>query len=66
MSDNHFISWSDGVKTADRKDINVTVNITVAANFGINPYTLIYATGANGSITGTSPQTVVPAAPAQL
>jgi hypothetical protein len=55
----HFISWSDGVKTADRKDINVTVNITVAANFGINPYTLIYATGANGSITGTSPQTVV-------
>jgi hypothetical protein len=54
----HFISWSDGVKIAARTDNNVNVNITVAANFGINTYTLIYATGSNGSITGTSPQTV--------
>jgi hypothetical protein len=54
----HFISWSDGVKIAARTDNNVNVNITVAANFAINTYTLIYATGSNGSITGTSPQTV--------
>ncbi|MDO9043190.1 MAG: FG-GAP-like repeat-containing protein, partial [Desulfocapsaceae bacterium] len=54
----HFVNWSDGLTTAFRTDSNVTVNIFVTANFAINTYTLIYAAGANGSITGTTPQTV--------
>ena len=37
---------------------NVTANITVTASFAINTYTLTYTAGANGSITGVSPQTV--------
>ena len=36
----------------------MTANISVTANFAINTYTLTYTAGANGSITGTSPQTV--------
>jgi hypothetical protein len=54
----HFVSWSDGVLTASRTDTNVTDDITVTANFAINTYTLTYTAGANGSISGTSPQTV--------
>ena len=42
---------------------NVTANHTIAATFAINPitistYTLTYTAGANGTISGTSPQTV--------
>ena len=33
-------------------------NMSVTANFAINTYTLTYTAGANGTITGTSPQTV--------
>ena len=54
----HFVSWSDGYPTAARTDTNVTANITATASFAINTYTLTYTAGANGSITGTSPQTV--------
>ena len=44
--------------TAARTDMNVTANVSVTANFAINTYTLTYTAGANGTITGTSPQTV--------
>ena len=44
--------------TAARTDTNVTANVSVTANFAINTYTLTYTAGANGAITGTSPQTV--------
>ena len=54
----HFVDWSDGVLTAARTDTNVTANVSVTANFAINTYTLTYTAGANGTITGTSPQTV--------
>ena len=54
----HFVSWSDGVLTAARTDTNVTADITVTATFAITSYTLTYTAGANGSITGASPQTV--------
>ena len=54
----HFVSWSDGVLTAARTDLNVTADISVTATFAINTYTLTYVTGANGTLTGTSPQTV--------
>src|SRR6185369_15236355 len=52
------VSWSDGYPTAARTDMNVTANVTATASFAINTYTLTYTAGANGSITGTSPQTV--------
>ena len=55
----HFVDWSDGVLTASRaRTRNVHANISVTANFAINTYTLTYTAGANGTITGTSPQTV--------
>jgi hypothetical protein len=54
----HFTSWSDGVLTATRQELNVTANHSVTASFAINTYTLTYSAGAGGSITGTSPQTV--------
>ena len=54
----HFVQWSDGVLTATRTDTNVTANIGVTAIFAINIYTLTYTAGANGSITGATPQTV--------
>ncbi|HEY6209699.1 MAG TPA: InlB B-repeat-containing protein, partial [Gemmatimonadales bacterium] len=54
----HFVQWSDGVPTASRTELNVTANVSVTANFAINQYTLTYTAGTNGSLTGTSPQTV--------
>ena len=54
----HFVDWSDSSTENPRTDTNVTGDINVTANFAINTYTLTYAAGANGSISGTSPQTV--------
>ena len=54
----HFVNWSDGSTANPRTDTNVTANISVTANFAINTYTLTYTAGANGTISGTSPQTV--------
>ncbi|MEI6605306.1 MAG: hypothetical protein WCP35_08350 [Verrucomicrobiota bacterium] len=54
----HFVNWSDGVLTAGRTDLAVTTDINVTANFNSNTHTLTYSAGANGSITGTTPQTV--------
>ncbi len=54
----HFVSWSDGVLTAARTDTNLQANLSVTASFAINEYTATYTAGANGSITGTSPQTI--------
>jgi len=53
-----FTSWSDGSTSASRTDANVTANVSVTANFTINRYTLTYAAGANGSISGSTSQTV--------
>src|SRR5450830_1869126 len=56
----HFVSWSDGILTAARTDTNVTADKTATANFttAIDTFTLAYTAGANGTITGTTPQTV--------
>ena len=54
----HFVQWSDGSTTNPRTDANVTANISVTASFAINTYTLTYTAGTNGSISGTTPQTV--------
>jgi hypothetical protein len=54
----HFTSWSDGVLTASRTELNVVANKTVTANFAINVYILTYGAGANGAINGSSPQNI--------
>ena len=54
----HFINWSDSSTANPRTDTNVTANVTVTANFGINTHSLTYVAGANGTINGISPQTV--------
>src|SRR5207247_916269 len=54
----HFTGWSDGSTAAARTDSNVTGNISVTASFAINTFTLTYAEGSNGTLTGSSPQTV--------
>ena len=54
----HFASWSDAVLTESRTDTNVMADLSVAASFEINQYTLTYVAGPNGTISGVSPQTV--------
>ena len=54
----HFVNWSDASTANPRTDPNVTADISVTANFAINTYALTYTAGSNGTITGTSPQTV--------
>ncbi|MBJ7286024.1 MAG: choice-of-anchor D domain-containing protein, partial [Akkermansiaceae bacterium] len=58
----HFVNWSDFSALNPRADTPVTANVTATANFAPGGYTLAYTAGANGSITGTTPQTVVHAA----
>ena len=54
----HFVNWSDASTANPRTDLNVTANIAVTANFAIDTFTVTYTAGANGTITGTTPQTV--------
>ena len=54
----HFVQWSDGSTANPRTDTNVTGPISVTATFAINVYTLAYAAGANGALTGTASQSV--------
>jgi regulation of enolase protein 1 (concanavalin A-like superfamily) len=54
----HFVNWSDGSTANPRTDANVTANLSVTANFAINTYTLTYTAGANGTLSGSTIQTV--------
>lgn len=54
----HFVDWSDGILTSERRDEDVTDNLSVTANFAIDTYTLTYNTDGNGTISGTAVQTV--------
>jgi hypothetical protein len=54
----HFVAWSDGVLTAIRTDSGVSGVVDVTASFAIDTYTLSYAAGAHGSLTGDASQTV--------
>jgi hypothetical protein len=54
----HFVQWSDASTANPRTDTNVTTDVTVTATFAINTYTLTYNAGADGSISGITPQTV--------
>jgi PKD repeat protein len=54
----HFVDWSDGSTANPRTDTNVTANVSVTANFAIDTFTLAYAAGTGGSLTGTTAQVV--------
>lgn len=53
-----FLGWSDGVETAERRDMNVQSDITVTALFKIREYTVTYKTNGNGRIEGKTSQTL--------
>ncbi len=55
-----FSNWSDGT-TGYAGGSSYTLalsNVTLTATWTINSYSITYISGANGSITGTTPQTV--------
>ncbi|MCK9858471.1 S-layer homology domain-containing protein [Paenibacillus sp. ATY16] len=54
----HFVRWSDGITTASRTDLNVTGNLSAAAEFAIDTFTLTYSAGTGGSVTGDAAQEV--------
>ena len=59
----HFVNWTGDVSTVANVDaasttVTMNSNYTIAANFAINTYTLDYAAGAHGSLTGDTSQTV--------
>ncbi|MFM1769392.1 MAG: hypothetical protein RJA22_1921 [Verrucomicrobiota bacterium] len=53
-----FIKWSDNRTDNPRTDAGVAGNVNVQAGFALNTYTLSYAAGANGTLSGTANQTV--------
>jgi len=54
-----FVNWSDGSTDNPRTDTNVMSDVSVVANFETIPsYTLSYSAGANGSISGSTSQTI--------
>jgi alpha-tubulin suppressor-like RCC1 family protein len=57
-ANHHFVNWSDGSTANPRTDTSVTNDLSVTANFATGGYTLTYAAGANGLLSGTTPQTV--------
>jgi len=54
----HFVAWSDGVTEATRADVAVSGELTLSASFAINHYSLTYAAGDHGSLTGNTAQVV--------
>ena len=54
----HFVKWSDDSTANPRTDTNVMADVDVTASFALDTFTLKYAAGANGSLTGTALQTV--------
>jgi M6 family metalloprotease-like protein len=54
----HFVQWSDGSTDNPRTDSNITDDINVIASFAINQYSLEYSANANGSLSGSTSQTV--------
>jgi autotransporter-associated beta strand protein len=54
----HFVNWSDSSTANPRTDAGVGANLNVTANFAINTYTLTYNAGVNGTLSGSTSQTV--------
>jgi hypothetical protein len=48
----HFDSWSDGLKTAARRDLNLNTSIARSASFAIDTFTVTFNAngGSNGSV----------------
>ena len=55
-----FDRWSDGRTSVSRVDSWVHANVSVAAIFRYNTYTLSYHAGSGGTISGSSTQDVAP------
>ncbi|MDR1939439.1 MAG: InlB B-repeat-containing protein [Clostridiales bacterium] len=53
-----FVKWSDGVNTAERRDENVTDEISVTAEFKKTTYSARYNASDGGSVGGNASQTV--------
>ena len=54
----HFTGWSDGVNSAERIDREVAADLAVTARFALDQYTLNYAAGINGTISGPAEQQI--------
>ncbi|MGA2093622.1 MAG: hypothetical protein ABSH16_09470 [Sedimentisphaerales bacterium] len=62
----HFVNWTGTAVTAGKvasptsasTTVQMDADYTVIANFAIDTFTLTYTAGDNGTISGTSPQTV--------
>lgn len=54
----HFVEWSDGITDNPRTDLAVMEDVAVTASFAINVYTLSYAAGDNGTLSGNLSQDV--------
>ena len=50
--DYHFVKWSDG-NTENQRNITVTEDITLTAEFAINQYEVVVESDGNGSVTGS-------------
>ena len=53
-----FSAWDDGLLNAFRTDIGISSTRSFTASFVTNTYEAAYTAGANGSITGSSTQTI--------
>jgi uncharacterized repeat protein (TIGR02543 family) len=47
----HFVSWSDAVATAERRDLAVVGSVTASATFAIDTFKVTSSGGMHGSIT---------------
>ncbi|MCH2208343.1 MAG: InlB B-repeat-containing protein, partial [Lentisphaerales bacterium] len=54
----HFVSWSNGSTNNPLALTNVTEDQTITANFAIDQYSLTFNTDENGTISGSTSQTV--------
>jgi len=54
----HFQRWGDGSTQNPRTDTHVTAALALIAEFEINSYAVTFQAGANGTLTGTTVQTV--------
>ena len=54
----HFVSWSDGVLAAERRDTSVSADATYTASFASDTYQVHYLAGSGGTISGAASQTV--------
>ena len=54
----YFTGWSDGGLANPRTDTDVMADLSVQASFALYQYTLSYAAGTGGSLSGSASQTV--------